>query len=540
MSENFEVPTPILTGPFDPPSAHWKIAPDKPAAKMPGRRAAGYYYRPPNTPEGEGGPGSAGEFRPLGLVNLIRERMAKWQAEGRPGLTRTSAELIAYWRREGRAPKTRLFFAQLEAAETIIFLAEARPDFLQGIDVPRDEPSDERKAEGFAGFRRQCCKMATGSGKSTVMAMLAAWSILNKVANRSDARFSDTVLAVCPNVTIRNRLQEIDPRHGAASLYRTRDLVPERMMPDLTQGSVIITNWHGFEPQGSAVGGTGARVVKAGKATEAKERFVVAGKTTSFHGKKYITPDILDARVAKGELRIVDDKTDKNGRRTVTVLGTAYVESDTALVNRLLKDAKSGKSNILVLNDEAHHAYRISDTKGDDEDADDDDGGAAEGDDDDYERKEATVWIDGLDKINKLRGINLAVDLSATPYFISRVGQQTNTIFPWTVSDFGLTDAIDSGLVKIPQLAVRDTAGADMPEYFNLWHHILKKLTPAERGGKKSNPKPEAILKYAHTPIAMLGGLWDEMRRDWAGRADENRPPVFILVCKKKSIAKVI
>jgi type III restriction enzyme len=542
MSENFEVPTPILNGPFDPPKEHWKIAPDKPGVKMPGRRTAGYYYRPPNAPEGEGGPGRAGQWRPLELVNLIRERMTKWQAERRPGLTRTSAELIAYWRREGRGEGKQLFFAQLEAAETIIFLAEARADYLQGIAIPTDEPSDERKAEGFTAFRRQCCKMATGSGKSTVMAMLAAWSILNKVANRGDARFSDTILAVCPNVTIRNRLQEIDPRHGIASLYRTRDLVPERLMPELNQGRVIVTNWHIFEPQGSAVGGTGARVVKAGKATETVERFIVAGKTTSLHGKKYITPEILDARVAKGELGVIEDKIDMNGRRTVTVRGTAYVESDTALVNRVLKDVPS-KKNILVLNDEAHHAYRILSDKDAEEGEDDgngEDGGAGDDDDDEYERKEATIWIEGLDKVNKLRGVNLCIDLSATPYFISRIGQATNTIFPWTVSDFGLTDAIESGLVKIPQLAVRDTTGKDMPEYFNLWHHILKNLTPAERGGKKSNPKPEAILKYSHNPIAMLGGLWDEMRREWAEREDEKRPPVFILVCKNTRIARVM
>jgi type III restriction enzyme len=164
--------------------------------------------------------------------------------------------------------------------------------------------------------------MRPGSGKSTVMAMLAAWSILNKISSRNDGGFSETILAVCPNVTIKNRLAEIDPRHGAASLYRTRDLVPERLMPDLQQGRVIIWNWHVFEPQGSAVGGTGARVVKAGKATEVTENFVVAGKTTSYHGKKSITPELLDARVAKGELRILEDKTDKNGRRTVKVLGT--------------------------------------------------------------------------------------------------------------------------------------------------------------------------------------------------------------------------
>lgn len=529
MSDTFEVPTPILNGPFDPPAEYWQIESDRPAVRMSGRRLAGYHYRSPNR-HGESG---AGEWRPLELVNLIRERMAKWQAEGRPGLTRTSAELIDYWRRDGR--EHRLFFAQLEAAETVVFMVEARVDYLQGIAVPLDEPSEERKAEGFTGFPRQCCKMATGSGKSTVMAMLAAWSILNKVANRGDRRFSDTVLVVCPNVTIRNRLQEIDPRHGAASLYRTRDLVPERLMPELNQGRVIITNWHGFEPQGSSVGGTGARVVKAGKATATVERFVVGAKTTSYRGTKYMTSDILDARVAKGELEVLEDKTDeKTGRRTVTVRGTAYVESDAALVNRVLKDA-AGKSNILVLNDEAHHAYRIFSAATEDEEEDDD-----EEDDDDYERKEATVWIDGLDKIHKLRGINLCVDLSATPYFIGRVGQRTNTVFPWTVSDFGLIDAIESGLVKIPQLAVRDTTGKEIPAYFNLWHHILEKLTPAERGGRKGNPKPEAILKYSHTPIAMLGGLWDEERRAWSGREDEDRPPVFILVCKNTKIAKVL
>ena len=103
-----------------------------------------------------------------------------------------------------------MFFAQVEAAETIIFLTEARADFLQGI-IPLDEPSDDRKADGFTAFRRHACKMATGSGKTTVMGMLAAWSILNKVSNRCDARFSDIVLVVCPNVTIRNRLAELDP-----------------------------------------------------------------------------------------------------------------------------------------------------------------------------------------------------------------------------------------------------------------------------------------------------------------------------------------
>jgi type III restriction enzyme len=207
-------------------------------------------------------------------------------------------------------------------------------------------------------------------------------------------------------------------------------------------------------------------------------------------------------------------------------------------VNRVLKEV-GGKQNILVLNDEAHHAYRIQKAGGEEEENGDEDGDSGMGDED-YFVKEATVWVDGLDRINKLRGINFCVDLSATPYFIGRAGLATNTIFPWVVCDFGLTDAIEAGLVKIPQLAMRDTTGAEIAGYFNIWRWILPKLTSAERGGKKANPKPEAILKYANMPIAMLGGLWDELRRQWAAEEDESRPPVFILVCKNTRIARVI
>jgi type III restriction enzyme len=226
--------------------------------------------------------------------------------------------------------------------------------------------------------------MATGTGKTTVMGMIAAWSILNKVHDRGNAKFSDVVLVVCPNVTIRSRLAELDPAAGPASIYVTRDLVPPDMRSDLTRGRV----------RGREVG---------------------------------------------------------------------------------------GKQNILVMNDEAHHAYRIR------REEPDEDQGELFGDDEAADEffKEATVWIDGLDRIHKLRGINFCLDLSATPYYLGRVGQDTNRPFPWVTSDFGLIDAIESGLTKIPQLAVRDTTGAATPGYFNIWHWILPQLTPAERGGER-------------------------------------------------------
>ncbi|MEK7788163.1 MAG: DEAD/DEAH box helicase family protein, partial [Chloroflexota bacterium] len=235
-------------------------------------------------------------------------------------------------------------------------------------------------------FTRYACKMATGSGKTTVMGMLAAWSLLNKLNARGDARFSDVVLIVCPNITIRNRLQELDPLLGEASLYRKRDLVPQHLMALLARGRVLVTNWHVFEPREvNTVGGDSARVVKRG------------------------APILVKAT------RVID------GRRQ-EVTETRYLESDTALVQRVLGREIGGKKNILIFNDEAHHAYRIRQDEPD-EYEDELFGEPEEGE---AQAKEATVWIEGLDKIHKLRGVNFCIDLSATPYYLNRVGQEAN------------------------------------------------------------------------------------------------------------------
>src|SRR5919198_4542382 len=216
----YEVPEPILNSPYEAPQAYWYIEEGKPPECRPGRRPAGYFYRDPTAPHGGSEYEARGQWVELTLVNLVRQRLMEWRQHNWAGATRTTMELLNYWRRDGRAQ--RLFFAQLEAVETIIFLTEARADLLQGLNVPLDEPSPERQAEGFSGFKRYACKMATGTGKTTVMGMLAAWSILNKVNDKSDARFSEAVLFVCPNVTIRERLRELDPDEGEASVYLKR------------------------------------------------------------------------------------------------------------------------------------------------------------------------------------------------------------------------------------------------------------------------------------------------------------------------------
>jgi type III restriction enzyme len=243
---SYEVSEPIISLPFEEPREHWNIIEGEVPERVAGRRKAVYFYRDPKAAPGKRAGEGVGTVIELKLVNLIRERVAEWRRAGYPGVTRTTLELLSWWRRDGR--EQRLFFAQMEAAETIIFLNEARTDFRQGIAIPRDEPGDEKKSEGTTGFTRYACKMATGAGKTTVMGMLSAWSILNKVNDRGDARFSDVVLVVCPNVTIRDRLRELDPNGGEAGIYRTRDLVPAHLLPLLTQGRVLVTNWHVFEP----------------------------------------------------------------------------------------------------------------------------------------------------------------------------------------------------------------------------------------------------------------------------------------------------
>lgn len=520
-----EVKNPIINGPYEEPTSHWKIHEHEPAKKNPGRRKPTYLYVPPGAKTDGTNDLEVGYELALQLVSLIREQLAEWRPlalRGEGGVTRVTMELLNYWRREGR--KHRLFFAQLEAAETIIFLTEARADFLQGLPIP---PNDE-------GLRRRCCKMATGAGKTTVMAMLAAWSILNKITNRNDKRFSDAILVVCPNVTIRDRLVELDPRQAEASLYRTRDLVPPGLMSQLVQGRILTVNWHVFEPRSTQAG----KVVKAGRRTVVRETVWIGSKAMTARGKRYMTEHDVNTKRALGLLSVLKEIRDRSGVLTkVEITSEKYIETDTAIVRRVLENELGTRRNVLVFNDEAHHAYRLRPTS-DDKDSDEDE---LLGDDETAEQyyQEATVWVDGLDKVQNARGINLCVDFSATPYFLGRAGKDTNRIFPWTVSDFGLQDAIESGLVKIPQLAVRDSSGRSVPGYFNIWKWIMPQLTATERGGRKSGPKPEAILKYAHTPIAMLGGMWEKMRQELAG-SDDERPPVFILVCKTKTLAKIV
>ena len=512
----FEVDSPIINSPFYVPRFHWQIKKGELPVKAEGRRPASYYYRIPER-AGRGarrsaeqelfGKADVGQEEELALVNTLRRKVAAWRAgevTGRPydGASAITRELLALWRSEDRMQ--RLFFAQVEAAETIIFLVEAAAPYRQDIPkVPLDQPGDADKTKGVAAFLRYACKMATGTGKTTVMGMLAAWSILNRVAAPTDDRFSDTVLIVCPNVTILERLQELDPARGDLSLYRTRQLVPPHRMEDLRRSEVMIANWQRLAKQETnTVNGQSARVVKTGEAV------VVV----------------------------------KNAGRADETREIKYYESDAAWFKRIRQELGSNRGRApqwLIFNDEAHHAYRRGDRVVD-EDGDED------ADVIKSNERTATVWIEALDRINKLaagqrKGIRFCADFSATPFYIQGSGNEVGRPFPWVVSDFGLLDAIESGLVKIPQLPSRDATGADEAAYFNIWRWVQQQ---AEHDGYGTRLTPQIVMSYASAPINLLALDWHERFVEWKATAKQRHrhpiPPAFIVVCRDTAVAKAV
>ena len=545
MAQINAVEAPIINSPFEEPKFYWQIEAGKEPVRRPGRRMASYFFRvPEKAARGRKDKDQAALFEEaakgqeylLDNANLIRQRLAEWRKREYEGATKVTRELLALWRSEDRGQ--RLFYAQIEAAETVLFLVEGPDDLKQGIKVPLDEPGDDSKAQGYKAFLRYALKMATGTGKTTVMGMLAAWSILNKITNQQDARYADTILIVCPNVTIRDRLAELDPNLDELSLYRTRQLVPLHRMPDLRKGEVFITNWHKLERQEmNEVNGTSAKVVRRGQPEQVR-------RDIKFGGRNEITEAGVRQAALMGTLQIVGDLRDAKGTLIgFTVEETRYYESDTAFIRRVLGNRKGRGASILVFNDEAHHAYRRGIVEEKDKYRNDEEDETLEAD-----AREATVWIEGLDRINKVlggrgNGIRLCADLSATPFYIQGSGNEVGKPFPWIVSDFSLLEAIEAGLVKIPQLPTQDAGGTKTPAYFNVWRWVQERAEEEGFGSKKLTPA--LIMRYATQPITQLASEWDKTAAEWqtqfeAGHRTSNVPPVFIIVCRDTSLAKEI
>ena len=470
------VEQPILCSPYNEPDTHWVYNTETgEASQHPGRREAGYWYKTQRTGTEQLQMGFVQEEErdDLPLVNALRSDVRRWRESNYRNVTNVTRELLRHWTREDR--ERRLFFCQREAVETIIWLAEIRragkrtgfnPQF---TNDDLNKLVDTPEIEDLSALIRYGCKMATGSGKTVVMAMLVAWAFCNRGKLPSDERFPRAALVVCPNLTIKERLQVLRP-DTSENYYDEFELIPTKLRPLLNSGKVLVTNWHQFAPESPhSEGGSTYTVVNKGEET----------------------PDAFAKRVL-GELH--------------------------------------ERAPIMVLNDEGHHAYRPAPT--------DEKLSAAEK----SERQDATVWVAGLDTINAACGVRFCVDLSATPFYIHGSGHSEGTPFPWLVSDFGLVDAIESGITKIPRLPVSDTTGRPEPKYFRLWRAVNDELQPAERlPGKAKKPKPEAVYLHAEDALRTLASQWKE-RFEYiqeASDAKDKTPPVMIIVCDNTDIAEV-
>ena len=466
------VENPILCNPYEEPDAHWLYDTETgEAMRQPGRREAGYWYKTKRT-------GSEQlqmrfiqeeERDDLPLVNALRSDVKRWRESNYRNATHVTRELLNHWARDDL--ERRLFFCQREAVETIIYIAEIRRAGKNLRFTPQftaDELNgliDAAEAPDIPALIRYGCKMATGSGKTVVMAMLIAWAFCNRGKTPSDDRFPAAALVVCPNLTIKERLQVLRPE-VSENYYDSFELIPTKLRPLLNSGRVLVTNWHQFAPESEHnEGGHSYNVVNKGEET----------------------PDAFAQRV----------------------LGELY-----------------DRAPVMVLNDEAHHAYRPAPT---DEKL---------SKDAKQEREEATVWIQGLDTINQACGVQFCVDLSATPFYIQGSGHPEGTPFPWLVSDFGLVDAIESGITKSPRLPVSDTTGRPEPKFFRLWSAINDALKPADKSGGK--PKPEAVYREAEDALVTLASQWKERFEyiEQASDAQEKTPPALIIVCDNTNIAK--
>src|SRR3954469_23894667 len=422
MTETID--NPILNSPYEQPDRHYAIGPQGPTGEVKdGRRPSESFVPIAVSKKGKkGGDGSEQEGLDFdatherrvknSLINDIRRDVDKWRRDGQyAGVTPIFRKLLQHWADPTR--ENRVIFAQREAAETAIFLTEVAgrkpgfPDWRKRL-----EPENEAHNSGLP---RAALKMATGSGKTVVMAMLIAWQTLNKVQSPRDARFTNRFLVVAPGITIRDRLRVLLPE-DVENYYDLRDLIPADLKGGLEHARIAITNFHAFQLK------------------DAKEIRGVAKNTRL---------------LLKG-----DRKEDP------------FKETPQAMVSRILRDLGPDKQQIMVLNDEAHHCYMDRPLQG---------GEKAEKDQKEA-NEQARVWFRGLQAIAKHAGIKQIWDMSATPFYLNGSGYNEGYIFPWTVSDFSLMDAIESGIVKVPRTPVDDDATDPLVTYLRLWDYVGAEL----------------------------------------------------------------
>ncbi|MBF6604366.1 MAG: DEAD/DEAH box helicase family protein [Chloroflexi bacterium] len=474
---------PVINSPYHEPVRHFATSRDgEISGEIEPRRRLSEFFVPVAKPR-KASPQLAIQFgagvrqQPNEIVNEIRQSVARWRVQGYPHTTALTRELLAHWQAEDRT--RRLFFCQIEAAETAIFLTEAAEKIGDSKALNTIRAENGRLNDGLP---RMAFKMATGSGKTVVMGMLIAWQALNKFANPFDKRFSSRFLIVTPGITIRDRLRVLLP-NDPQTFFLAMDLVNPEQLDRLQGATIEITNYHALIRRDKI------------EAASLTKRILSQGDTDSERFKE--TP---------GEMV----------RRVCRVFGTA--------------------KDVVVLNDEAHHCYTPAPRDAAQE-------GTLDADERSEARRneeEARVWFDGLRAVRDKIGIRSVFDVSATPFFLKGSSYAEGTLFPWVVSDFGLMDAIESGIVKIPRVPVADDSMVgELPRYRDLWTNVRDALP---RKGLRDTTVGEGdpiLPKVLEGALESLYADYDRSYGEWQG-AGMGRPPVFIVVCSNTSVSKLV
>ena len=488
---------PILNSPYEYPASHWELDDQgQPTQQVIEHRRRADFITPIPKPRKRKAPKGQGQMvidEGMGLstqeqqyeitanLNEIRRHVDQWRELRNPNdwrVTPETARLLQHWRRHDFSD-IRPFFCQVEAVETVIWLTEVAPKFgrvgrgfLNRLVNVNKEANPE--------LSRLALKLATGAGKTTVMAMIIAWQTINAVRRPNSRRFTRGFLIVAPGITIKDRLRVLQP-NDPDSYYASRELVPKDMLGDIERARIVITNYHALRRRDRAVLSKGGRALLKGRGAE------------------------LDT-----------------------------VETEGQMVQRVMPDLM-GMKNIWALNDEGHHCYRHK--------PGDDDEGALRGEDKkeaDKNNEAARVWISGLEIVKRRLGVRQVLDLSATPFFLRGSGYAEGTLFPWTASDYSLMDAIESGIVKLPRVPVADNIpGGDMPKYRVLWETIRGDMPKRGRGKAKGALDPLSLPVQLQTALQALYGHYEKTFQTW-NKAGITVPPCFIVVCNNTSTSKLV
>jgi type III restriction enzyme len=488
---------PILNSPYEYPSRYWELDEHgQPTQKIIETRRRAEFITPIPKPrkrkaretqvelvfdEGMGLSTEKQQYDPTSaVINELRHFVDQWRSLSSPNdwkVTPDTQRLLQHWRHH-KFSDVRPFFCQIEAVETAIWLTEVAPQmgktgkrFLEHLADANNGANPE--------LMRLALKLATGAGKTTVMAMIIAWQTINAARQPGSNRFTRGFLVVTPGLTIRDRLRVLQP-NDPDSYFKDRELVPADMLGELDRAKIVITNYHAFKLRERVELSKGGRSLLQGRGEE---------------------------------------------------LNT--LETEGQMIQRVMPGLM-GLKNILVLNDEAHHCYRakpevdeISELKGDDKE------------EAKKNNEAARLWISGLEIVKHKLGVARVMDLSATPFFLSGSGYAEGTLFPWTMSDFSLMDAIECGIVKLPRVPVADNIpGGDMPKFRNLWEHIRTKM-PKKGRGKAETLDPLSLPTTLITALDALYGHYEKTYAEWI-KHGVRVPPCFIVVCNNTSTSKLV